>query len=179
MWPDIHRCRADPQPAHPSPAVLGNAALLNMSTEGFEMSSLERAIAIAAEAHSGQTDKAGAPYILHPLRVMLALDGRQQQIAGVLHDICEDCPGWTLERLRAEGFEPAILSALDAVTKRDGESYMDFVRRAAADNIGRAVKLADLADNMDLSRIAQPTPKDFERVQKYRQAVAMISAMPD
>ncbi len=95
------------------------------------MSTLERAIAIAVEAHAGQIDKAGAPYILHPLRVMLAVSSTDERIAAVLHDVCEDCPGWTPDRLRAEGFAPQIIAALDSVTKREGEGYDDFVRRAA------------------------------------------------
>jgi (p)ppGpp synthase/HD superfamily hydrolase len=140
------------------------------------MSTLERAIAIAAEAHAGQVDKAGAAYVLHPLRVMLAVATPEERIVGVLHDVCEDCPGWSFERLRAEGFSEAVLAGLDAVTKREGEDYPDFVRRAAADPIGRAVKLADLRDNCDLARIASPGEADFRRIEKYRQAIAMIEA---
>lgn len=68
------------------------------------MSTLERAIVIAAEAHAGITDKGGAPYILHPLRMMMDLTSAEERIVAVLHDVCEDCPGWTFERLRGEGF---------------------------------------------------------------------------
>ncbi len=138
------------------------------------MSTLERAIALAAEAHAGQVDKAGAPYILHPLRMMLALREADERIVAVLHDVCEDCPGWDFARLRGEGFSERVVRALDAVTKRNGESYEDFVRRAAADPVGRAVKLADLHDNCDLSRIAAPTARDLARVEKYRRAIAAI-----
>src|ERR1700721_4803699 len=115
------------------------------------MSTLERAIAIAAEAHAGQVDKAGAPYVLHPLRMMLNMSSIDECIVAVLHDVCEDCPGWTFDRLRSEGFPARIIEALQSVTKRDGEEYEDFVRRAAANSIGRCVKLADLSDNSDLS----------------------------
>ncbi len=112
------------------------------------MSTLERAIAIAAEAHAGQVDKAGAPYILHPLRVMLLLNTIEERIAGVLHDLVEDCPDWTFDRLRHEGFSEPVIAALEAVTKREGEhgdaNYMTFVQRAGSDKIGRLVKLADL-----------------------------------
>jgi (p)ppGpp synthase/HD superfamily hydrolase len=138
------------------------------------MSSLERAIAIAAEAHAGQQDKAGAPYVLHPLRMMLRLSSNDERVVAVLHDVCEDCPGWTFDRLRAEGFSEPVLAALDSVTKRDGETYEDFVRRAAADPIGRAVKLADLQDNCDLSRISKPSERDFQRIEKYRKAIDLI-----
>jgi (p)ppGpp synthase/HD superfamily hydrolase len=139
------------------------------------MSTLERAIAIAAEAHAGQIDKAGAPYILHPLRMMLAVATPQERIVAVLHDVCEDCPGWTFDRLGAAGFSDEILRALDSVTKREGEGYFDFARRAAADAIGRNVKLADLRDNCDLSRIASPTEADLRRIEKYRKAIALIA----
>jgi (p)ppGpp synthase/HD superfamily hydrolase len=135
---------------------------------------LERAVAIAAEAHAGQVDKAGAPYLLHPLRMMLNVAPGDAQIVAVLHDVCEDCPGWTLERLRSEGFSEEILAAIDAVTKREGEAYMAFVRRAAANPIAKTVKLADLRDNCDLSRITSPTDADLQRIEKYRQAIALI-----
>src|SRR5215213_9247253 len=100
------------------------------------MSTLERAIVIAAEGHAGVQDKGGAPYILHPLRMMLGLSSADERIVAVLHDVCEDCPAWTLDRLRDEGFAEHIIAALDAVTKRDGENYEDFARRAAANPIG-------------------------------------------
>src|SRR4051794_12462539 len=96
------------------------------------MSTLERAIVIAAEGHAGETDKGGAPYILHPLRMMLGLSSPDERIVAVLHDVCEDCPAWTFDRLRAEGFGDHIIAALEAVTKREGEGYEDFARRAAA-----------------------------------------------
>ncbi len=139
------------------------------------MSTLERAIAIAAQAHAGQVDKAGAPYVLHPLRMMLRVSSPEERIVAVLHDVCEDCPGWSFDRLKAEGFSDRILAALDSVTKRDGEDYESFVRRAAADPIGRAVKLADLSDNCDLSRIAAPSQRDYERIEKYRRAIDLIN----
>jgi (p)ppGpp synthase/HD superfamily hydrolase len=138
------------------------------------MNNLERAIAIAAAAHAGQVDKAGAQYILHSLRVMLGVTTLEERIVAVLHDVCEDCPGWTFDRLRSEGFSEEILVALDAVTKRDGEAYCEFVGRAAANAIGRNVKLADLSDNCDLTRIASPTKDDFQRIEKYRRAIALI-----
>jgi (p)ppGpp synthase/HD superfamily hydrolase len=141
------------------------------------MSTLERAIVVAAEGHAGKTDKGGAPYILHPLRMMLNLSSPDERIVAVLHDVCEDCPGWTFNKLRAEGFSDHIIAALDSVTKRDGEDYEAFARRAAANPIGRRVKLADLKDNCDLSRISNPTEKDHERVGKYRRAIQLIEAM--
>jgi (p)ppGpp synthase/HD superfamily hydrolase len=145
------------------------------------MAILERAIEIAARAHAGQFDKAGAPYILHPLRVMLACKSPDARVAAVLHDVVEDSP-WTLEQLRAEGFSEAVLNAVDRVTKRpdeqapDDETYFRFVRRAMQDPIAREVKRADLIDNRDLTRISSPTPRDHERLERYRKALEILDA---
>ena len=137
---------------------------------------LERAIALAARAHEGQVDKSGAPYILHPLRMMLRLAGTEERIVAVLHDVVEDC-GVSFEQLRAEGFSEEVVAAVDAVTRRETETYEEFVLRAGANAVGRRVKLADLEDNSDLSRIAQPTARDFERLAKYQRAIAVLAAL--
>lgn len=139
------------------------------------MSTLERAIAIAAEAHAGQTDKAGQPYILHPLRVMLRVESPAERMAAVLHDVVEDSPV-TLQQLAAEGFSQDVLDAVDALTKRPGETRVIAARRAAANPIARTVKLADNAENMDLSRISNPTPRDHERLEEYKQVRAILLA---
>ena len=139
------------------------------------MSTLERAIALAATAHAGQTDKAGAPYILHVLRVMLRCETNEERMAAVMHDMVEDC-GWTLDQLRAEGFPEPVVEAVDAVTRRDGETYDDFVLRAKLHPIGRRVKLADLADNSDLSRLPEVTPRDQARLENYRRAMDALSS---
>ena len=136
---------------------------------------LERAIAIAATAHAGQVDKGGAPYILHPLKVMLRMSSLEERIVAVLHDVVEDC-GISLEDLRKEGFSEAVLSAIESVTKVPGESYENFVERAAQNPIGRVVKLADLEENSDLSRIASPSWEDLERIEKYRRAIGRLRA---
>lgn len=138
------------------------------------MDRLSDAIAIAAEAHEGQVDKAGAPYILHPLRVMLAMSTNDERIVAVLHDVVEDSDSWSLDRLKAF-FSPAIIEAIDSVTKREGEDYMAFVMRAAANPIGRAVKIADMKDNSNLARISHPTARDHARVAKYEKAIALLS----
>lgn len=134
---------------------------------------LEKAILIAANAHQGQKDKAGQPYILHPLRVMFSVNGEIERICAVLHDVIEDTEV-TLDDLRNEGFSEEVLSALDALTKRDGENYDDFITRILPNPIACRVKLADLRDNMDLSRIKNPTEKDYQRIEKYRNAVEKI-----
>lgn len=160
--------------------------------KGTAPGSLERAIAIAAEVHAGVVDKAGAPYILRPLRVMLAQREPDAHIAGVLHDVVEDGdPEWSLERLRGEGFSEAVIAALASVTKTADEEdapdasreeklahYVAFIRRAGANAIGRQVKLADLEDNLDTSRLGTLTEKDHKRLAKYRQARELLLALP-
>lgn len=139
------------------------------------MSTIERAIEIAASAHAGQVDKAGVPYIFHPLRLMLSLRNPQEQMAAVLHDVVEDT-AVTLDDLRAEGFPSEVLVAVAALTKAKGESRLEAARRAALNPIARAVKLADVRDNMDLSRISSPTEKDFTRLREYEQVKALLEA---
>lgn len=141
------------------------------------MSTLEKAIALAANAHAGQVDKGGEPYILHPLRVMLRLKTAEERMAGVLHDVVEDC-GVTFDDLRKQGFPEAVISGVDAVTRRDGESYYDFVIRSGADPIGRTVKLADLRENSDLTRLKDVNEKDRARLVKYQRAIEKLMALP-
>ncbi|WP_129672144.1 HD domain-containing protein [Candidatus Chloroploca sp. Khr17] len=137
------------------------------------MATLERAIEIAAAAHAGQVDKAGQPYILHPLRVMLRMSTAHERMAAVLHDVVEDTQV-TLEQLRSEGFPDEVIVAVTALTKRPGESRLEAAVRAAADPVARAVKLADNAENMDLSRIAAPTEKDYARLEEYKKVRALL-----
>lgn len=139
------------------------------------MPTLERAIEIAAAAHAGQVDKAGQPYILHPIRVMLRVSTEHERMAAVLHDVVEDTPV-TLERLAGEGFPQQVLAAIEALTKQPGESRLQAAARAAIDPIARAVKLADNAENMDLGRIANPTEKDLARLHEYEQVRALLLA---
>lgn len=136
---------------------------------------LERAIAIAAEAHAGQVDKGGAPYILHPLRVMLSVSTPDERITAVLHDVVEDSD-WTFEALAEAGFSRSVIAALKCLTKTEGEAYDAFIQRARANPIARAVKLADIADNSDLSRIQNPSTEDHWRMEKYRRAAEALRA---
>ncbi|PYN48952.1 MAG: GTP pyrophosphokinase [Candidatus Rokuibacteriota bacterium] len=137
------------------------------------MSTLERAIQIAASAHQRQFDKGGSPYFLHPLRVMLRLKSEPDRIVAVLHDVLEDT-AWTAAQLVEEGFAPGVMTALDALCRRKDESYDDFIDRVSTSQIAIRVKLADLEDNMDLSRIPTPTRADHERLGKYRRAYSVL-----
>jgi (p)ppGpp synthase/HD superfamily hydrolase len=145
------------------------------------MTKLERAIEIALTAHRGQKDKNGAPYVLHPLRMMVRMSNETEMMAAVLHDVVEDVPGWTFERLAQEGIPAEVIEAVTYLTKRPEEEqdYEAFVRRAGTNQIARRVKLADLEDNMDIRRIAAPTEKDLARLKRYRAAYALLSALRD
>ena len=110
---------------------------------------LERAISLAAQAHEGQLDKTGQPYILHPLRVMLKVSSLYEQMTAILHDVLEDTT-LTAEALKAEGCPEEVLEALDALTRRKGEKYLDeYILRIKKNPIAKSVKLSDLADNLN------------------------------
>jgi len=139
------------------------------------MSDIEEAIRIAAEAHRGQKDRAGAPYILHPLRLLFRVQTDAERMAAVLHDVVEDS-AWTLDDLRARGFADEVVSAVDHLTRREGESYEQFVERAALHPVARRVKLADLEDNLDVRRIGHVGEGDTERLNRYLRAWRHLTA---
>ncbi len=139
------------------------------------MPTLEHAIALAIQAHQGQVDKAGQPYILHPLRVMFRLSGETEQIVGVLHDVIEDSD-LTPDDLRRHGYSEEIITALEHVTRRPDETYEEFVQRSRQHPIACRVKQADLEDNMDVRRLSNPpSPQDLQRLARYRRAWGEIT----
>ena len=143
------------------------------------MSTLERAIEIAHEAHRGQRDKAGNDYIDHPMRVMAMGKTIEEKIVGVLHDVVEDAAEWSFERLEAEGFEPEIIEALRCVTKRsEDEPYDKFIARVKTNKLAVAVKLNDLTDNMDIRRLPYLSDKDVKRLKKYLKAYKQLMGEP-
>ena len=133
------------------------------------MPTLEDAIQLAVKAHAGQVDKSGQVYILHPLRVMFAVDGEVVRIVAILHDVVEDSD-ITFDDLRAMGYSEEITDALACLTRRDDETYMEFVKRAMTNPLARQVKIADIEDNMDIRRLLDITDKDRDRLKRYRQA---------
>jgi len=139
------------------------------------MSTLEKTIEIAARAHSGQVDKAGAPYILHPLRLMFAVSGENERIVAVLHDVVEDTET-TLEDLREQGFGQVIIDSVDALTKRADETRVEAAVRASENPMARAVKIADVEDNMNIERISNPTARDYSRQKEYEETIALLRA---
>lgn len=139
---------------------------------------LNKSIEIASKAHAGQIDKGGSPYILHPLRVMMNCESESAKICAILHDVIEDT-NITFEDLKAHGFNDEIITTLDCLTKRESEDYNDFISRVLSNELACHVKLADLADNMDLTRIQNPSKEDEARIQKYKLAIDRISeALP-
>ena len=138
---------------------------------------LERAIEIAQEAHKGVKDKGGHDYIHHPIRVMHAMSNDQEKIVAILHDVVEDSD-WTFERLKEEGFEDSVIESLRCVTKySEEEDYQEFIKRAATNKIATKVKMADIEDNLDLSRLGTLTEKDLTRIEKYKKALQYLKAL--
>lgn len=135
---------------------------------------INKAIETAAKAHDGQADKAGQPYIYHPLRVMLYAEGAENvKCAAALHDVMEDSD-ITEKALREMGFSEDIITALRLLTRREGQDYFEYVKNLKSNPIAKAVKLADLKDNMDMSRIKEPTERDLMRLEKYKKARALL-----
>ena len=136
---------------------------------------LERAIQIAVDAHAGVKDKGGKAYILHPISVMMRCETDEEKIVAILHDVVEDTD-WTFEALREEGFTETIIEALETVTKHsEDEDYDEFVQRSLKNEIGRKVKIADLRENLDVTRIGALNDKDIERINKYKRALKVLT----
>lgn len=133
---------------------------------------LRQAIGLATSCHQGQVDKAGRPYIEHPLRVMNAVEGEVEKIVAVLHDTLEDTT-ITVEEIDAS-FGAEVAQAIVALTRSGDEDYFDFIRRVKQNEIAAKVKIADLQDNMDLSRLSVVMEKDRIRQAKYEKALAML-----
>ena len=137
---------------------------------------LGRAIELAKQHHKGQTDKAGKPYIEHPLRVMNQMKSEEEKIVAVLHDIVEDTD-ISLNDLRNEGFSEEVVSAVECLTKQDGENYDSYIERISFNPLAVKIKLADLEDNRDLTRLPQVTDKDLERLEKYDKALEKLTRL--
>jgi GTP diphosphokinase / guanosine-3',5'-bis(diphosphate) 3'-diphosphatase len=136
---------------------------------------LTRAIDLAKRAHTGQVDKAGKPYLDHPLRVMAKMSSDEEKMVAVLHDAVEDSD-LSLDELRREGFPAQVIEAIDAITKREGEDYETYLARVTTDRIALTVKIADMTDNMDISRIAVPNDNDRARLDKYSKVLPRLRA---
>ncbi|MFZ1320016.1 MAG: phosphohydrolase [Ignavibacteria bacterium] len=135
---------------------------------------LARAIEIAFEAHKEQKDKSGEPYILHLTKVMNKGINLKEKIAGILHDLVEDTK-WTFKDLEREGLDSEIIYALRCLTKKNDETYDEFIDRVKTNQLATRVKLNDLEDNLDVKRISLLTSKDTERINKYLKSYRLLS----
>lgn len=139
------------------------------------MVAIELALKIALEVHKGQVDKGGAPYILHPIRVMLQMETDAERVVALLHDSVEDSDWFDLAQVN-ELFGPDIAAAVEAITKRSGETYEGYLLRVKGNPIATKVKLADIRDNSDTGRLGREvTIEDNSRLEKYARARAFLS----
>ena len=136
---------------------------------------LDKAALICVTEHQGQRDKMGCAYFQHPMRVAMRCSTDDEKVVALLHDTVEDTDV-TPEYLLSEGFPQYIVDAILSVTKRDGESYEDFVARAKKNPIGRVVKIHDLEDNLDVMRLDEVSPEMAARFTKYLKALRFLKS---
>lgn len=139
------------------------------------MSTLERAVALAAEAHAGQRGHAGHPYILHPLRVMLAVDDPVDRIVAVLHDVLEKTDTTRADLERA-GFSEEVVRAVELLTREDDRDYFEHVLGTTSNRHALAVKIADLRDNLGTTLSLPPDRRDEAGISRYRKALGLLGA---
>ncbi|AHH95036.1 HD domain-containing protein [Kutzneria viridogrisea] len=138
---------------------------------------VQDAVRIATQAHDGQLDKAGKPYIGHPVRVMNRVSGDYERMAAVLHDVIEDTPV-TAEDLLAQGCPPRVVTAVVALSKEPGEPQADYIARVAADPIAVVVKRADIADNFSPPRFDVLDEATQHRLRgKYGEALRLLDVL--
>ena len=135
---------------------------------------IDIALAIAKKAHAGQVDKAGVDYIQHPLYVASQVKTEQEKAVALLHDVIEDSDV-TADDLLASGLSNEVVTAVQTLTKKKGQSYQDYLEKVKSNNLARVVKLADLKHNSDLSRLKTVSNTDYERVKKYKNAIRYLS----
>ena len=134
----------------------------------------EKAMQIAIKVHRGQVDKGGNDYINHPIRVSENCSSDEEKIVALLHDTIED-GDITADYLLMQGFPCEIVDAILSVSRKRGEDYFEFIQRCKINPIGCRVKIADLKDNMDITRLNELTEKDIERLKKYHKAYKMLN----
>ena len=133
----------------------------------------KKAIKLAFSAHEGQVDKAGLPYVLHPVHLAEQMDDESSTIAALLHDVAEDTD-YTLDDLREMGFPNEAMEAISLLTHDYSVPYMDYVAGIKENPTAKKVKLADLRHNSDLTRIDVVTERDLERIEKYKKAIKLL-----
>lgn len=133
------------------------------------MATLQRAIELAVSFHSQQVDKSGQPYILHPMRIMLWCSTEEERQAAIMHDLLEDT-SLTIDELIQEGFCQSVIDCVDCLTRRDGETYAEFIERCCENPMAIKIKLLDIADNMDVTRLDTLGENDLGRLKRYHRA---------
>ena len=133
----------------------------------------KRAMKLCFAAHRDQTDKSGMPYVFHPFHLAEQMTDELTTVTALLHDVVEDTP-YTLDDLRGMGFPDEVIGALTLLTHDPSVPYLDYVARIRSDPVAKAVKLADLRHNSDLTRLGHPSEKDLARVEKYRKAIRLL-----
>lgn len=151
--------------------------LSNGRTEGIHMlytKQTKKAMKLCFSAHKDQVDKSGMPYVFHPIHLAEQMTDEDTTVAALLHDVVEDTE-YTIEDLAAMGFNDRIIAAINLMTHTDGVPYMDYVAKIKDNPIAKAVKLADLAHNSDITRLDVIDDKALERVEKYREAIRLLN----
>ena len=141
----------------------------------MKQSQSEKAYEIAKRAHLGQVDKAGEDYIKHPQKVASFVKSDEEKVVAYLHDVIEDTE-LTLEDLHEYEFSKEVIEAVDIITKKKGEDYQSYLNSVKKNKLARAVKLADLRHNSDLTRLTKVTEKDIERKEKYQKAIDFLNS---
>lgn len=131
------------------------------------------ALKLCFEAHKEQIDKSGMPYVFHPFHLAEQMTDEETTIVALLHDVVEDTD-YTIDSLREMGFNEAVLEAIELMTHDDDTPYMDYVAKIKTNSIAKAVKLADLKHNSDITRLEIVTNNDQKRVDKYLQAIELL-----
>ena len=134
----------------------------------------KKALKLCFEAHKEQVDKSGLPYVFHPFHLAEQMESEETTVVALLHDVVEDT-NYTIEDLTAMGFDKAVTDAIALMTHADGVDYMDYVRAIKENPIAKAVKLADLTHNSELSRLDIIDEKALQRVKKYKEAIKILS----
>lgn len=124
------------------------------------------------DLHNGQQDKSGVPYIYHVIHVAEQMNMEDETIVALLHDTLEDTN--LNPNIIKDNCGEHILEAVKLLTHKKNEPYFDYIRRIKDSPLARKVKIADLKHNMDLTRIANPSDKDFKRVEKYKKALEIL-----
>lgn len=135
-----------------------------------------KAMKIAYDAHAGQADKTGIPYIYHPIHLAESMSDENSVITALLHDVAEDT-NITIDDLAREGFQEDILTALTLLTHNPAEEYMDYISRLSTCPLARRVKLADLRHNSDVTRLDSIDEKTARRLEKYSRAIRLLEAV--